>query len=132
VILGISDHEIVYIEANLKPRKVVKPPRKVFLYNKANTEKISENLKTIDLNSLMTDQNPNIDHLWEHFKQKVHDIMNEFIPTKMINNSKRKLPWINKEIKSLIRKRNKLYKKMNQHRNTKTIQQYKDTKQRLQ
>ena len=58
--------------------------------------------------------------------------MNEFIPTKMINNSKRKLRWINKEIKSLFRKRNKLYKKMNQHRNTKTIQQYKDTKQRLQ
>jgi hypothetical protein len=39
VIPGISDHEIVYIEANLKPRKVVKPPRKVFLYNNANTEK---------------------------------------------------------------------------------------------
>ena len=50
----------------------------------------------------------------------------------MINNSQKKLPWINKEIKSLIRKRNKLYKRMNQHRNTKTIQQYKDTKQRLQ
>jgi hypothetical protein len=50
VIPGISDHEIVYIEANLKHRKVVKPPRKVFLYNKANTEKISENLKTIFLN----------------------------------------------------------------------------------
>ena len=39
VIPGISDYDIVYIEANLKPRKVVKPSRKVFLYNKANTEK---------------------------------------------------------------------------------------------
>ena len=38
VIPGISDHEIVYIEANLKPRKLVEPPRKVFLYNNANTE----------------------------------------------------------------------------------------------
>jgi S-formylglutathione hydrolase FrmB len=93
----------------LSPVHKQKPPRKVFLYNKANTEKISENLKTIDLNSLMPDKNPNTDHLWEYFKQKIHDIMNEFIPTKMINNSKRKLPWINKEIKSLIRKRNKLY-----------------------
>jgi hypothetical protein len=75
----------------------------------------------------MTDQNPNIeDYLWEHFKQKILVIMNEFIPTTMINNSKRKLPWINKEIKSLIRKRNK---RMNQHKNN---TQYKDTKQRLQ
>ena len=80
----------------------------------------------------MTDQNLNIDHLRENFKQNILVIMNEFIPTKMINNSKRKLTWINKEIKSLNRKRNKLYKRMNQHKNTKTIQQNKDTKQRLQ
>ena len=70
MIPGISDYDIVYIEANLKPRKVVKPPRKEknFFIIKQTQKKISENLKTIDLNSLMTDQNPNIDHLWEHFK----------------------------------------------------------------
>jgi hypothetical protein len=30
IIPGISDHEIVYVEASIKPRKVNKPPRKVF------------------------------------------------------------------------------------------------------
>jgi hypothetical protein len=37
---------------------------------------------------------------------------NQSIPTKMINNSKRKLPWINREMKSLTTKRNKYFKKM--------------------
>ena len=72
----------------------------------------------------MTDQNPNIDHLWEHFKQKILDIMNEFIPTKMINNSKRKLPWINKEIKSLIRKKKQTVQEnepTQKHKNNTTI-----------
>jgi hypothetical protein len=30
VIPGISDHEIVYVEASIKPRKVNKPPRIFF------------------------------------------------------------------------------------------------------
>jgi hypothetical protein len=44
---GISDHEIVYVEASIKPRKVNKPPRKV--YNKANTEELKEKLGSIDI-----------------------------------------------------------------------------------
>ena len=118
IIPGISDHEIVYIESSLKPRKVKKPPRKIYLYKKANTEKIKENIKNLNLDNQNTSQEPNIDNIWDTFRSKVLDIMNEHIPTKMINNSKKKLPWINKNIKSLIRKRNKLFKRMKQHKNT--------------
>jgi hypothetical protein len=32
----------VYVEASIKPRKVNKPPRKVYQYNKANTEELKE------------------------------------------------------------------------------------------
>jgi hypothetical protein len=32
----------VYVEASIKPRKVNKPPRKVYQYNKANKEKLKE------------------------------------------------------------------------------------------
>ena len=30
IIPGISDHEIVYVEVSIKPRKINKPPRKVY------------------------------------------------------------------------------------------------------
>jgi len=48
--------------------------------------------------------------------------MNEFIPTKMINNSKRKLPWINKEIKSQKKKQTVQENEPTQkHKNNTTI-----------
>ena len=86
----------------------------------------------MDLNNKDSSQEQNIDHLWETFKNNVIDIMNEHIPTKMINNSKKRLPWINKNIKALIRKRNKLFKRMKQHPNSKTTQHYKDIKHQIQ
>jgi DNA-binding PadR family transcriptional regulator len=46
--MGVVDHEIVYVEASIKPRKVNKPPRKVYQYNKANTEELKEKFRNID------------------------------------------------------------------------------------
>ena len=132
IIPGISDHEIVYVESSLKPRKVKKPPRKIYLYNKADTEKIKENIKNMDIVNQNISQDQNIDNLWDNFRSKVLNIMNENIPTKMINNTKKRLPWINKNIRSLIRKRNKLFKRMKHHHNNKNTQHYKDIKHQLQ
>ena len=38
VIPGISDHETVYNESSLRPAKAQTPPRKVYIYNKADWE----------------------------------------------------------------------------------------------
>ena len=128
---GISDHEKVYIESSLKPQKVKKPPRNVYQYNKANTEQITEQLKDIDLAKYIHQNNPNINQLWGYFRDKLHETMDKKIQTKLINNSKRKPTWLNREIKSLIRKRNKLFKKMKQTPSNKTTAHYKETKRRI-
>ena len=109
-----------------------KPPRKIYLYNKADTDKIKENIKSMDIENQNITQDQNIDHLWDTFKSKVLNIMNENIPTKMISNSKKRLPWVNKNIRSLIRKRNKLFKRMKHRPNSKNTQRYKDIKHQLQ
>jgi hypothetical protein len=49
----------------------------------------------------------NVEQLWTEFKDKIHSLMNEHIPTKLIRGNKNKNSWISKEVKSLIRKRNK-------------------------
>jgi hypothetical protein len=61
VIPGISDHEIVYVEASIKPRKVIKPPRKVYQYNKANTEELKEKLGSIDIEKQLKEQKLTVD-----------------------------------------------------------------------
>ena len=39
---GMSDHLAVIFEVNLKPTRSVKPPHKVYLYNKANFDDLRE------------------------------------------------------------------------------------------
>jgi hypothetical protein len=68
VIPGISDHEIVYVEASIKPRKVNKPPRKVYQYNKAITEELNERLRSIDIEKQLKEQDLTVDQLWNNFK----------------------------------------------------------------
>ena len=120
------------MESSIKPRKIKKPPRKIYLYAKANSDKIKEEINNINLNKQHNDKDIDIDQLWNLFKTEVTNIMDNHIPTKMINNSKRKQPWINKKIKSLIRKRNKMFKSMKQHPNSKTTQKYKEIKHQIQ
>jgi len=91
VIPGISDHEIVYIESSLRPDKIKKPPRKVYLYNKMNHTLMRQGLAEVDsvINEVKTND-ISIDDLW-----------NKAVPTKTINSNKKRLPWITKEIKAL-------------------------------
>jgi hypothetical protein len=52
-----------------------------------------------------------------------------YIPAKSIGNKSR-LPWVNNQLKKLINKKNKLYKK--KKRNPKYKEQYQETKTKLQ
>jgi len=47
VILGISDHEVVYVESSLRPDKTKKPSRKILLYNKANKQHLRQNITIV-------------------------------------------------------------------------------------
>ena len=53
----------------------------------------------------------NANQLWEIFKNKLNQLIKEHVPHK-IAKVKDSLPWINTETKKLIRKRDRLYKKM--------------------
>ena len=50
-------------------------------------------------------QNMTVDEVWDIFKKKVLDAVDQTVPSKMINNNKKLM--ITKEIKALIRKRNR-------------------------
>ena len=50
-----------------------------------------------------------VDQLWSDFVDKLDQLTDQCIPTKVIK-GKPSLPWISREIKRLIHKRNKFYK----------------------
>ena len=109
--LGISDHDAVVINADIKPKIVKLPKRKVFLYKKAEFRKIADDLDL--LNNELTDEiicQSNVDELWNHFIDTANKSMDANIPSKMTS-SKPSVPWINPTIKRSIRKKRKLYDK---------------------
>jgi hypothetical protein len=124
VIPGISDHEAVYIESSLRPDKIKKPPRKVLQYNKMNKPEMIKKLQETKIEMNNDHQNMTVDEVW--------DVVDQTVPSKMINNNKKRLPWITKEIKALIRKRNKLYQKKKRNKCTRTTKKYHECKRTLQ
>jgi len=83
VIPGISDHEVVYVESSLRPDKIKKPPRKIFLYNKAGKQYLRQNITNINMCESNT-KNLTTDEIWINFKEKVLKTIDETVPTKFI------------------------------------------------
>lgn len=67
--------------------------------------------------------------MWLYFKHQTMTSVEKNIPTKNVG-KKSHLPWVTREIETLINKKNKLYKK--QKKNKKYSKQYKNTKKILQ
>ena len=70
--------------------------------------------------------------LWVKFCSTVSDLMNKYIPSKMLKGNKVKKPWINRTVRSLIRRRNKLFRKMKKTKKESDIQNYKHSKSAVQ
>ena len=121
-VTGLSDHLAVIFEVNLKPTRSVKPPHKVYLYNKANFDGLREFMS--DLSSAFFASKPeekSIEENWNMFKISLLTGMSQFIPQKL-SRPKFKLPWIDINIKREMRKKDRLRKKAIRSKN---IQQWK-------
>ena len=111
VISGISDHDGVIVNISAKPKLLRPPKRKIYLYNKANTE-ISRLIDEFNIEILTPEyvKQSTLDHLVENFSNFLICTINQHIPSKLTSSSW-KLPWINNSIKRDIYKKKRLYKK---------------------
>ena len=58
--------------------------------------------------------------------------MQKYIPTKTLNGKKIRKPWINRKVKSQMRRRDKLFRRMKKTKNDSDIRKYKECKKALQ
>ena len=90
-------------------RHVVKPfRRKVWLYEQGNYDNFRQQVHDFDWTTAHDDD---VNIYAEKFTKKLLNIAEECIPTKNVTIRPRDLPWINNNIRKLMRKRNRLYKK---------------------
>ena len=108
---GISDHESVFVESSLRPITNKKPPRKIFIYKKANFTSIKSSLKS-QLSEFQVESGKlDINNLWSKFKAILTTLMKEHIPVKQIRDSIFHRPWITPHVKNRRRKLQRLFKR---------------------
>ncbi|CAC5417074.1 unnamed protein product [Mytilus coruscus] len=109
---GLSDHEIVFTEVNLNPRKSIQKPRIIPLYRKANWENMKLDMNNLHHDiTLMNEQKAGVNTLWTHFQTKLEESIGKNVPKKTAR-KKDGSPWITSDIKRLIRKRDRWFKRM--------------------
>ena len=110
VVPGMSDHEAVIFDINIKATMVPTPPRKVYLFNRADFQNLSGNLEVLYESFIASDPaSKSVQDNWSQFKHDFFCVIKEFIPQKILKN-KRSLPWCNSKIKRLIRQKQRRHK----------------------
>ena len=125
----MGDHDIIFSEINLSLPKIKQKPHKVYQYQKANWEKIEQDLQTTHSHMKENQIHMDVNDLWNYFKNSTIDSIKKNIPTKSIGN-KTKLSWVTPQIEKLISKKNKLFKKKTSNSDHTKI--YKEVKSKLQ
>ena len=99
---GISDHSIVLADCDLKATINKKPPKKVYQWSKADCQLIKEQTVIFAKQFLALAQTRTV--------KENYTVFIEYISSKL-SNSWHNLPWMNRNLKRLIRKKGRRFKK---------------------
>ena len=100
-------HQIIYSKLNLR---IEYPPpyiRKIWDYNRSETDSINRSIEIFDWSSLFSGKN--VHEQVEVFNKTLLNIFHNFIPNKIILCDDKDPPWMNDEIKNLIKRKNWLF-----------------------
>ena len=132
VIPGLSDHDVMFAEVDLQAAANKQKPRHIPLYRKANwdimrLERGETYNKIKDLAVLGRDA----EELWTVFKTDLNKSIDTHIPHKLAR-VKSSLPWISPEIRRLIHRRDRLYKRKKKSADPHIAGKFKDVKRQVQ
>ena len=107
---GMSKHEAVFMNYEMRASLSKKLPREVLCFNKANTTEISSRLSTMREEFLLTWDKRDVEQNWCFFKDTIIDIIKDTVPSREIK-EKTDLPWFNYNIRRLLNQRKRKYKR---------------------
>ena len=129
ILPGLSDHDIVPVLVNTIPSQTKQVPRNIPLYKKADWDQFKQTMRDFQSELLTA---INVQELWDKFVSQLEQGIDKFIPTRKAG-TRNGFPWINQEIRRLMRKMKKLYKRMKRSgrpNDTKKFLEYKHLGQR--
>ena len=111
VIPGLSDHNIPYCEFAITAARSRQVPRLIPLYSKADWKSIKSVMIDLHLAMVSDQRNLTTEELWLRFKDAFADAIKSHIPHKEAR-TKTSKPWITPDIRKLVKRRDRVYKKM--------------------
>ena len=102
--------------------------RKVWRHKHANFEKVNDMICDLDLDEILV--RDDIRASWSNLKNTFLNIMESCIP-KAVLPTRHNLPWLNKEIVQLIRKRNLLFRRAHKSGNRDDQEKFKQLRKRV-
>ena len=100
-------HQIIYAKLNLKIEYPPPYTRKIWNYSRSETDLINRSIESFDWSKLFSGKN--VHEQVELFNKTLLNIFHNFIPNKIIVCDDRDPPWMNDEIKKMIKRKNWLF-----------------------
>lgn len=109
VIPGISDHEVVFINMNIEPHRSKPTKRKILLWKRADLDVINDLFEEYSKKFMneFKETTP-VEEMWQSFRNHCKHIIEKHVPSKL-SSSRFHQPWINKKIKRLSKRKQRLY-----------------------
>ena len=104
---GISDHDVIVVDAALKPEYCKKQPRKVYIYSRADWATIKEDINNFANDYISNIASHSVDENWITFREHLQNVINKHVPSKFTS-TRQHLPWITTSI-NLCAARNRGY-----------------------
>ena len=101
-------HQLIHGKINLEVPVPPKYMRRMWQYNDGNYEAIKNEMESVDWNLLF--ENKNVNEMVDDFNSIFKNIIESNIPSKIIKVDDRDSPWINKAVKTALRKNKRAYK----------------------
>ena len=127
--LSNSDHlglSVTLQHCHMIPQIAVR--RKVWRYKHANFERANDMICDLDLDEILV--RDDIKASWSNLKHTFLNVMESCIPNAVIP-TRHNLPWLNKEIVQLIRKRNLLFRRAHKSGNRDDQEKFKQLRYRV-
>ena len=102
-------HQIIFGTLNYQLPCPPKYKRKVWDYQKANIRSLRNDLNNIQWHDLLA--NMTVDQMTETFTSKLLELGANHIPSKIVTFNDRDGPWVTPEVKTAIKRQNRIYKK---------------------
>ena len=133
ILPGISDHDIVFAELDLRPIKYSQKPRQIPLYKKANWDLIRQDMAALKetITCMYKADAVNVNDMWIKFKDTLQTSATNHIPHKQ-SRPNDKHPWIGQELKKLMKKQQRYYKIKKKTGDPQHAQQYIELKHLVQ